>query len=157
MQSGMIVGLFFVLQAISFLLYKQGIISSLLLIGGLIMVPVSLVLTAIKYRDRHLGGKMRYMEGVGYMMWTYLFALILAIVAFYISTRVLLNSPDFVALLEQSIEIAEQMMEGTENAGLLSEGMSSLTPQSFTLSFLSSSLFFGLIFIYIAGLFIKRR
>lgn len=156
MRSGVEVGMFFLLQAASFLLYRWGLLSSLLFLVGFVMVPVMLVVVTLRHKRRQNQRTMRYMEAVGYMMWSYLFALIIATLSFYISSHLLLHDPAFIELLEQSMEILSQVTQDDATTGAMREQLMGITPRSFTISSISSALFFGLIFIYLSAIFVRR-
>ena len=67
MRGGLYVGLAFATTAISWLFFRLPLLQGLLGLVGFVMVPVLLILIAIRYRDNELGGRITYMRAVGFM------------------------------------------------------------------------------------------
>lgn len=156
MQGGVYIGLGFALTAISWFFYHIAILQGLLALTGFIMIPVLLILVAIRYRDNVLGGRITYLRSVGFMTWSYLFAMIISMLAYYAVFTILFRSPEFMAGFEASIESFLQMIKDNTMRETYKEAMMGLTPRSITLNIATSQLFFGLIFMYIAALFVRR-
>lgn len=156
MQNGLKLGGLFALQAVSMLLYKFGIISSLLFLGAFIAVPIYLVILGNQFRDNQLGGQIRYTQAVGYLSWSYLFSLIVAAIVFFVAFTILFNDVYFLNMMEENIITLENILADTPNGDEMMASIRNLTPRSVTIQTIVSALFFGVIYIYIVGIFIKR-
>lgn len=157
MNSGAKLGLVFVVQALSLLLFQLGFVASILYTAALIAIPVLLVVYANGYRDRFHGGTIRYMQAVTFMLWTYLFATLIAAVAYFIVFYLLFQNPHFIQIMDESMALVTNLLGDDQVAKEQALAVfSRLSPKSMTFQMATSSLFFGLIYIYIAAIFVKR-
>lgn len=157
MQNGLKLSLFFGIQAISMLLFRFGFISSILFLIGFIALPINIVLLGAQYRDQHLGGKIRYFQAVGFLTWSYMFSLIIGAVLFFIVFTIIFNDTNFLSMMDESILIMEELLKNTQQSTDIIHSIRMLTPKTMTLQFVISALFFGTIYIYIVGIFIRRK
>lgn len=157
MYDGLKLGLLFVAQAGALLLYKQGIFSSLLLLAAIVGVPIMLYLLGVGFRDREMGGTIRYMQVVSYLSWAYMTAVGIGFIAYFLVTYILFSNPTFIAMMEQSYELLAEIarQSGAEYEEALAT-IRNITPLRFAGTIAIQALFNGLIYIYIIGLFIKR-
>lgn len=157
MNTGAKLGLIFVVQALSLLLFQAGSIASIIYLIALLAVPVMLVVYANRYRDRYQAGSIRYMQAVSFMLWTYLFATLIAAVAYWIVLYFLFQNPQFIQMMEGSMELMTNLLQDDpEVQDQVVSAFSRLSPRSMTLQMITSSLFFGLIYIYVAAIFVRR-
>lgn len=156
MRSGFWIGVLFAFQAFAPFLRVYTGLSFIIYIGTGIAIPVFLVLFAIRYRDRYLGGTIRYAQAVNFMMWCYLFAMIIATLAYYISYYYLFRDPQFVADLEASFSMMNEAFKNTNADIDLKSVLALMNPKSATLEIVTVYMIFGVIYTYIAGLFVKR-
>lgn len=156
MQVGIYIGLSFALTAVSWFFFHTPLIQGLLALAGFIGVPTLMILGAIKYRDQVLDGHIPYLRAVGFMTWSYLFGMIISLLSFYIVFTVLFHNPEFMRTFEDSIGLFLQMVQDTGMRENYEKAMSGLTPRIIALNLATSQLFFGLIFMYIAALFVRR-
>lgn len=158
LRSGLLIGASFVIQAIALLLYNGGVISSILFMAGAIGVPINLYRLGKRYRDNYRGGYVRYLELTNFLTWTFLASLVIAFLAFYISTSILFSDSTFISMMEESIELLTQMSQETD--ATYQEGLKllrNITPLQLTWSLIANILVQGFIYIYIISLFIKRQ
>lgn len=158
MRDGLKIGMFFILQCVAMLLYQLGIFASLLFIASIIAVPIIIYRIGVKLRDEHRGGYIRYMQAVGYLSWSYTFAMIVAFLGFYLTSRQLFSDPIFTSMMEDSLELFKELSKqsGSDSTEALS-ALSSITPLRFAGTMTMNALFNGLIYIYIIGLFLKSK
>lgn len=156
MKNGLKIGVIFVVQAISMLLYRWGIISSLLFLMAFAAVPIYLVILGNQFRDNQLGGQIRYFQAVGFLSWSYIFSLILGAIAFYFAFNILFRDLNFLNQFEENISLLEELLAGREGSEEIIASARNLTPWLMTSQFVVSALFFGVIYIYIVGIFIRR-
>ena len=157
MYDGLKVGLLFMAQAIALLLYQLGSLSSLLLLASIIGVPVMLYILGVRFRDHQMGGSIRYIHIVSYLSWTYIFAIGIGFLSYFIATTLLFKDPTFVETMEKSFEIVTEIVQ--QNMAQDGEAMASLrniTPVRVSGAIAMQALFNGLIYIYIIGLVIKK-
>ncbi|WP_288966880.1 DUF4199 family protein [uncultured Porphyromonas sp.] len=156
MWSGLLVGMGFVAQSIGMLFYKQPLFSTLLLTGGLILIPVLLTQELRKYRLIVFGEQLSYSRCVTVMGVIYLFALIVATLAYLLVFTYLFRDPMFVSYMEQSIELAGQMLGGEADREVLLESYRGITPALMTRGVISLSFTLGTLYIFIASIFLRR-
>ncbi|MDD7437729.1 MAG: DUF4199 domain-containing protein [Bacteroidales bacterium] len=157
MNEGLSLGLLFVAQAGALLLYRLGIFSTLLLLAAIVGVPIALYLKGIRFRDHHMDGNVGYMPIVGYLSWSYLFALGIGFISYFVVTYILFRDPTFIAMMEESFGLFAEIAK--QNGAQYEEAIASIkniTPLRISSTIAIQALFFGLIYIYIIGLFIKR-
>ncbi len=157
MNAGAKIGLVFVLQALSLLLFASGLIGSLIYLASFVAIPILLVVYANRHRDQYHGGEIRYIQAVNFMLWTYLFANLISAVTYFVVFYFLFQSPSFAQAIDQSANMTMILFKDdpeVKNQLLLS--ISQLTPRSMTVQMTSFSLFLGMIYIYIAAIFVKR-
>lgn len=157
MQNGLKLSALFGIQALSMLLYRFGFISSLLFIFGFVAVPVYIVLLGNQYRDKYLSGRIRYFQAVGFLTWCYLFSLIIATVIFFVVFTILFRDSYFLNMMDESILVMEDILQNSQKSTEIINSIRMLTPKSMTFQFAISALFFGTIYIYIVGIFIRRK
>lgn len=157
MQDGLQVGLLFVLQALSLLLYQWGIISTLIALVAFVGVPIRLYQLGKQYRDGHLGGVASYLQVVSHLSLTYIFGLILGTVAFYFSLAFLARDPHFLEMMETSFAQMEVMLRDMGQDVAQMDILRSLTPKTLTLQISTNAFITGLLYIYFIALFIRRR
>lgn len=157
MTDGLQIGQLFVAQAVALLLYRFGIISSVLLLTAIFLVPLMLYQKGTTYRDLHMGGIIGYWEIVKYLSWTYLFAVIIGFVSYFLACYILFSNPEIMEVMEESIALATSIAKHYSISSLDTiESIKNITPLKLTSSIALNSLFNGLIYIYIISLFIKR-
>lgn len=157
MSDGLSIGLLFIVQTLSLLLYKTGAIASLLLVASLLGIPILLFIKGIQFRERQMNGAVRYMHVVGYLSWAYMFAVAIGFIAYFLVTNILFRDAEFIAMMEQSFELTSEMTN--KYWPQYKEAIASIrniTPMKISGAIAIQSLFHGLIYIYIIGLFIKR-
>ena len=157
MQDGLQIGLLFVLQALSLLLYKWGLISTLIALCTLIGVPVRLYQLGKRYRDEYLDGEASYLQVVSHLSLTYLFSLILGMVAFYFALTFLARDMQFLSMLEESFQEVESMLREMGQKVDTLEVLKDLTPRTLTIQICSNACITGLLYIYFIALFIRRK
>lgn len=156
MKAGLYIGLAFTLGAISWFFYSRPLIQGLLLLVGFIMAPILMVTQAIRYRDQELLGHISYLRAVSFMTWSYLFGVIISTVVFYTIFSLLFRDPTFMATLEESFALLMSMIESNEIRASYEEVLGSMSPRFIAFNVATTQLFFGLIFMYIAALFVRR-
>ena len=156
MWSGLLVGMGFVAQAVGMLFYKQPLFSTLFLTGGLILIPVLLTQELRKYRLIVFGERLSYSRCVTVMGVIYLFALIVATLAYLLVFTYLFRDPMFVSYMEQSIELAGQMLSSEADREMLIESYRGITPALMTRGVISLSFTLGTLYIFIASIFLRR-
>ena len=158
LYDGLKVGAFFALQALSLLLYRWGLFSTLLLIIGFVAVPVLLYRLTVQMREKTLEGYIRYMQAVSYMSWVYMASLVVAFLCFYFVSYLLFNDPVFISQVEQALELLQSMSaQGKEISAAMMEVMRGVTPIQMAGNIILNAFVNGMIYIYIVCLFIKRR
>lgn len=156
MRAGLYIGLAFALNAFSWLFYSIPILQGLLGLTGFILAPVLVIMTAIKYRDQELGGHITYLRSVSFMTWSYLFAVIISTVAFYTVFSFLFKDTNFINMLDQFVSSFLEMSKDMSNQAELEEAIQSISPRTIAFNIATTQLFLGLIFMYIAALFVRR-
>lgn len=157
LAEGLKVGCLFLLQGISLLLYRWGIISSLLFIIGFIGIPILLYRMGVQLRDNSYGGYIKYMQVVSYLSWIYIASLVVAFLSYYVSCYILFNDPNFTAMLEESLEMLQEIAQNNEQYAMAIKAIQSITPIQLAWNIILNAFVNGVIYIYIIALFIKRK
>lgn len=55
------------------------------------------------------------------------------------------------------MQLLSQVMGNSDTYQLMEQSMRRITPQGFTLSTMTSALFFGLVYVYLASIFVRRN
>ena len=156
MWSGLLVGMGFVAQAVGMLFYRQPRFSTLFLTGGLVLIPVLLTQELRKYRLIVFGNRLSYSRCVTVMGVIYLFALIVATLAYLLVFTYLFRDPTFLAYIDQSIEVAGQMVDSEADGEVLLKSYQGITPALMTRGVISLSFTLGMLYIFIASIFLRR-
>lgn len=157
MRNGLRLGLLFVLLALSLLMYQWGILAVGLFLSVGIAIPIFIVVLGIQYRDKYLGGYASYVQLVAYLSWVYLLSMILLFLSHYFTFRVLFSDPTFVGMMEQSAEMVEQILQNNADIETLRTSYDLMTPLRVATNITTSALFFGIIYVYIIALFIRKK
>ena len=86
----------------------------------------------------------------------YLFALVVATLAYLLVFTYLFRDPMFVSYMEQSIELAGQMLSSEADREMLLESYRGITPALMTRGVISLSFVLGTLYIFIASIFLRR-
>lgn len=156
MKNGLKLGTLFVIQASAMLLYRQGAVSSLIFLISFIAIPIYHAVLGIRYREKNLGGFISYRHAVGYLLAIYIFALILGTIAYIVIFYILFNDPYFIEMMEQSVVMMEEILGDSAKGIDLAEEMRGLTPKLIASQYMTTALFFGIIYIYIISIFIRK-
>ena len=156
MWSGLLVGMGFVAQAVGMLFYRQPLFSTLFLTGGLVLIPVLLTQELRKYRLIVFGNRLSYSCCVTVMGVIYLFALIVATLAYLLVFTYLFRDPTFLAYMDRSMDIAGQMMGSEADREVLLKSYQGITPALMTRGVISLSFTLGTLYIFIASIFLRR-
>lgn len=155
MWSGLLVGMGFVVQAVGMLFFAKPFFSGLFLLVGLLLVPLLLTRELQKYRLLVFGSRISYIQCVGVMGAIYLFALIVATLAFLLVFTYLFRDGTFLLYLEQSLDLTAEMMGTSEEA--LSETYLRVTAGGMTQGVISLSFTLGVIYIFVASAFLRKE
>lgn len=156
MWSGLLVGMGFVAQAVGMLFYSQPLFSTLFLTGGLVLIPVLLSQELRKYRLIVFCNRLSYSRCVTVMGVIYLFALIVATLAYLLVFTYLFRDPTFLAYMDRSIDVAGQMMGSEADREMLLKSYQGITPALMTRGVISLSFTLGTLYIFIASIFLRR-
>lgn len=86
----------------------------------------------------------------------YLFALIVATLAYLLVFTYLFRDPTFLAYIDQSIEVAGQMVDSEADREVLLKSYQGITPALMTRGVISLSFTLGMLYIFIASIFLRR-
>ncbi|WP_297719073.1 DUF4199 domain-containing protein [uncultured Porphyromonas sp.] len=156
LRDGLWLGCCYIAQALALLLYGYGIISTLLFLAGFVAVPVVIYKVGTRYRDFLRGGYARYLEVTSYLSWTYMASLLVAFLAFYVAFSLLLRDATFIAMMEVSLKLFEEMTKDIEGYKEAMSQMRDLTPLRIAWTVVFNMIVQGLLYIYIVSIFIKR-
>lgn len=157
MRYGFILEISMSLQFLSILLYKIGALSALLYVGLFFCIPVLIVALARHYRRQVRNDSMTYMEAVGFMMGTFLFAMIPTILAYYLGFSRLMSDPVWLETIQTLVDTwISQSPQASEEEIEALRGMLHMTPRQLATQFAATAMFLGMIYIYIAAFFVKK-
>ena len=156
-RDGLWLGCCYIAQALALLLYRFGIISTLLFVAGFVAVPVVIYKIGTWYRDLTKGGYARYLEVTGYLSWTYLASLMVAFLAYFVAFSLLLKDATFIGMMEESLSMLQEMTKDIDGYQEALGQLRGLTPVRIAWTVVFNMIVQGLLYIYIVSIFIKRN
>lgn len=157
MRYGFVLGVFMSLQFLSILLYDFGIIAPLIYVGMFLGIPVLIVALARHYRRNARGDVMGYLEAVGFLLGTYLFAMMINVVSYYVGFSILLADPKWMSVMEQFVDLwIRQSPQATNEEIDTVRSILYMTPKQLARQFATTAMFLGFIYIYIVAFFVKK-
>lgn len=157
MRYGFVLGLFMSLQFLSLLLYDFGIIAQLIHVGMFLAIPVLIVVLARHFRRNVRGDVMSYLEAVGFLLGTYLFAMIINFLAYYVGFSILLADPEWMGLMEQFVDLwIRQSPQATSEEIDIVRSILYMTPKQLAKQLATTAMFLGFVYIYIVAFFVKK-
>lgn len=157
MRYGFVLGVFMSLQFLSILLYDFGVIAALIYVGMFLAIPFLIVALARHYRRNVRGDVMGYLEAVGFLLGTYLFAMIINFLAYYLGFTILLADPKWLSVMEQFVDMwIQQSPQATSEEIDTVRSILYMTPIQLAKQFATTAMFLGFIYIYIVAFFVKK-
>lgn len=156
-RDGLWLGCCYIAQALALLLYRFGIISTLLFVAGFVAVPVVIYKVGTRYRDLTKGGYARYLEVTSYLSWTYLASLMVAFLAYFVAFSLLLKDATFIGMMEESLNMLQELTKDIDGYEEALSQLRGLTPLRIAWTVVFNMIVQGLLYIYIVSIFIKRN
>ena len=120
-------------------------------------IPFLIVALVRHYRRNVRGDVISYLEAVGFMLGSYLFAMIINFLAYYVGFSILLADPKWVSIMEQFVDLwIRQSPQATNEEIEVVRSILYMTPRQLATQFATTAMFLGLIYIYIVAFFVKK-
>lgn len=156
MRSATIVGVGFLVQGVALLMYRFGLISTLLYFVGLVLVPVLIATTGKKYFDTQVVGPIHYLSAAAYLFWTFILSLIICTLVYYGAFYFLFRDPVFGEMMSKNMEIMREVVRDKALLEEMEESYAMMTPKTMTMSVSSFFFFVGTVYVYILAIFFRR-